>query len=497
VSDPRPGPAAIAPVRIAGREALGAFAIGLAWALVVRAGPLSLPYFWDEADVYAPGARWLADHDLDPTPGHFPDVWSRGHPPLLYLIAAMVFRALGPGPAIGHAVIVPFTALALASTYVLGAERGGRAVGIGAAVMLATSPLFLSIGAFLLPEMPLCALTTLALVMLSRGNLGAAAGIGVALVGLKETGVGVPIAIAGGLASEAWQRRGVSPPAEMRAARRAIAVSLVPVLALVGFFVWQRATAGYFVFPHHQALFAQGELELTAVGRIVPSVLGWHGRWVVAIAAAIGAVVIVVRGAGSSRLRLDATNAAIVLLAAGNAIFFARMFWLERYALPIHPPVCVLLVLVIVEVASRLGDRARAIATAAPIAIAACLGIASLHDLSGAPEHTFAFADVVRTHREALQRIEREERGGEEAIATTWPLTTEMREPWLGYVDVPLRSVHVDHVGDETERPIDRVLIDRSSRAAEALRALARREGMRWRWTVERGSAPGIELWGR
>ena len=66
-----------------------AFAAGLAWAMVVRPGALSLPYFWDEADVYAPGARWLADHDLNPTPGHFPDDWSRGHPPLLYLIAAL------------------------------------------------------------------------------------------------------------------------------------------------------------------------------------------------------------------------------------------------------------------------------------------------------------------------------------------------------------------------------------------------------------------------
>ena len=154
--------------RLAPREVAIALGAATVWALVVRPGPLSLPYFWDEADVYAPGAKWLADHDLDPSPGHVPDDWSRGHPPLLYVVAALAFRTLGPGPAIGHALIVPFTALALAFTYVLAAERAGRVAGVIAAVALACSPLFMTMGAFLLPEMPMTALTVLALWCCSR-----------------------------------------------------------------------------------------------------------------------------------------------------------------------------------------------------------------------------------------------------------------------------------------------------------------------------------------
>jgi len=476
-----PSPPAVA---VSGTEAAAAFALGLVWALLVRPGPLSLPYFWDEADVYAPGARWLAEHDLDPTPGHFPDDWSRGHPPLLYVVAALAFRLLGSGPAVGHALIVPCTALALAATYVLGAERGGRGVGLGAALLLAASPLFLSMGAFLLPEMPLTALTALALVFAARGRFVAAAACGVALVWIKETGVGPPIAIASGLAVEAW-RRGA-----LRAALGPIAISLAPVLALAAFFLWQRWNAGYFVFPHHQNLFADRPFGLANVLTVLPSTFLWHGRAVVTAGAALAALWLLRRGWPAS-LGPDAGVLAIVFLLLGNVVFFAKMFWLERYALPVHPGVAVLLVLAIAEAARTLGPRGPVLA-AAPVALAAALGLMSLHAPGEAEEHTFAFADVVHAHREAYARLAA--RGGDPLIVTTWPLTTELREPWLGYVAAPMRAEHPDALG---ERAPDVVLVDPGSHRRDALRALARDHGLRLESTVQRGAAAPLELWMR
>lgn len=467
------------PLRVPWREVLGVSVIALAWALVVRPGPLSLPYFWDEADVYAPGARWLAHHDLNPTPGHFPDDWSRGHPPLLYVVASLAFRLFGPGPLVGHALIVPFTALAIAATYVLGAERGGRAVGALSALLLATSPLFLSMGAFLLPEMPLTALTVLALVFASRGQLGAAAAVGVALVWIKETGVGPPIAIAAGLAVEAWRRDA------LRSAMRAVVLSLVPVLALALFFGWQRLTAGYFVFPHHQNLFADRPLALANLLTVFPSVFLWHGRWVVTAAAGIAGVVVLRRGAPWARsLAPDATNLAILFLLLGNAIFFTKMFWLERYALPVHPGVLVLLVLVLREAMQT--ERLKRV-WMAPALVSSVVGLASLHAPGEAEEHTFAFADVVESHREAYARL-----SGDPLIVTTWPLTTELREPWLGYVSAPMRSVHPDDLG---ARAPDVVLVDPGSHRRDELRGLARNAGLTLGETVTHGSAPPLEIW--
>lgn len=477
--------APLAPVRVPAREALVALAIGVVWAMVVRPGALSLPYFWDEADVYAPGARWLADHDLNPTPGHFPDDWSRGHPPLLYVVAALAFRLFGPGPTVGHALIVPFTALAIAATYVLGAERAGRAVGVGAAVLLGTSPLFLSMGAFLLPEMPLTALTVLALVLMNRKQYGAAAAVGVALVWLKETGVGPPIAIGGGLAIEAWRRR--SEPAA-KGAWRPVAVSLVPVLALAAFFVWQRATAGYFVFPHHQNLFADRPFGIENVVTVLPSVLLWHGRWIVTFVAAVALVVAASRRRWPATLAPDAVNLAIGFLVLGNLVFFAKMFWLERYALPVHPGVLVVISIAIVDGACSLDRRLATL----PIAAAGLVGLLSLWDPGEAEEHTFAFADIVETHRTAYQTIA--ERGDDPLIVTTWPLTTELREPWLGYVDLPMRSEHPD---DLDGRAPDVVLVDPGSHRRDELRALASASGLSLSAEVAVGSAPPLEIWSR
>ena|GEM_PF-1840621 len=508
-----PVPAAITAFRVPLREALGVFMLGLAWALLVRPGPLSLPYFWDEADVYAPGAKWLADHDLDPTPGHFPDDWSRGHPQLLYVLAAFAFRLFGPGPAVGHALIVPFTALAIAATYVLGAERAGahvgetralhgnagalhalrgpRLVGAGAALLIATSPLFMSMGAFLLPEMPLTALTALALVFTARGQLVAAAGVGVALVALKETGVGPPIAIAGGLALEALRAR-----APRASALRSVAIALTPVLALIGFFVWQRLTAGYFVFPHHQHLFTDRPFGIANVVTVVPSVFLWHGRWIVTAAALIAVVALIVRRAWPVSLRADATNLAILLLLLGNAVFFAKMFWLERYALPVHPGLCALMVVALVEAARLLPTRLQLLAAAAPCAVAVTLGLNALRAPGEAAEHSFAFADIVDSHRQAYARIAQLDID-DPIVVTTWPLTTELREPWLGFVETPVRSLHPDLLDQRPNTRPDVVLVDEGSHERDRLRTLARQHGLRLRSTVQRGTAPRLELWSR
>ena len=49
--------------------------------LALLTAPLSTPYWWDDGAVYAPGAKWLADHGFDARPGVFPSDLSRGHTP--------------------------------------------------------------------------------------------------------------------------------------------------------------------------------------------------------------------------------------------------------------------------------------------------------------------------------------------------------------------------------------------------------------------------------
>lgn len=480
--------------RIDWRDVVLATLAAAIWVSLVRPGPLSLPFFWDEADVYVPGARWVAEHGLTVTPGVFPDDYSRGHPPLLYLIAAVAFQLFGTSPTVGHLTVLPFTALALAGTFLLGATLFGRATGLAAALLLGTTPLFLSIGNMLLPEIPLTALTVLALLFFARGRLGWAVLCGVLMVWIKETGIFSAAAIGVGVLYDA---RG-----SLRAAatHKRIALATVPLFALLAFFAWQKLHAGYFVFPHHQNLFADRPLEWSNAWTVWPSLLGWHGRWLLAIAAALGlALGLPASHAAAieptSEPRSCPTRAAVVVaivsLVLFNALFFSKMFWLERYALPAHPGLLVVLVGAALAGFGRLPYLARTPARWSAIGAAAFLGVAGLFSPTArdSEEHTFAYADVVTTHRAALARLD----ARDAPVLTTWPLTVALEVPYLGYVTRPLDSVHATSVGDGD--PVGSVVVNSASSRAPALRRAARARGMRLEHTAQEGVAPVVEVY--
>lgn len=480
-----------APARIATRELALVAALSLGWLLVVRAGPLSLPYFWDEADVYVAGARWLADHDMDPTPGHFPDDWSRGHPPLLYVVAAVAFRLAGPSPVVGHLLMLPFAALGLVATYALGRERHGRPVAIAATAMLATTPLYLTMGAFLLPEMPLTALTALALWALHRRHVAAAAALGVAMVWLKETGIFTAGAI--GLALLADHARGGS--LRTPAARRELALATLPLVALVAFFVWQRAYAGYFVFPHHQGLLAERHFELASLFTAIPSIFLWHGRWLLTLAAAAALALALREG---RRPPWGPVEHAALLLVLFNVAFFAQMFWLERYALPAHPGLLLALAALVFSSRPDAPPR-RALAPGAGVALAVSMwGLASLQRASpgDAPELTFVYAGVLRSHASvaAVLDARADALPPDPLVVSVWPLTVELRDPVLGFTPHPFRTLHLDHLADHADARVDVVVVDESSSNRERLRALADALGLPTLEVIEEAGAPRLEI---
>ncbi|NIS33663.1 MAG: hypothetical protein GWN07_24205, partial [Actinobacteria bacterium] len=167
----------------------------IAWMAVFRPGPLSLPYFWDEADVYVPGARLIAESGFSIGPAELSDDYSRGHPPLFYYLAAACFALFGTAPAVGHLFVLPFAVLSLVGTYVLGTSLWDRRVGAASAMLLGATPLFLSIGNMMLPEIALTAAAVWGFVAFAHGRLGWAAAAGVFGVLLKETGLAAPAAV--------------------------------------------------------------------------------------------------------------------------------------------------------------------------------------------------------------------------------------------------------------------------------------------------------------
>ncbi|MCB9595052.1 MAG: glycosyltransferase family 39 protein [Sandaracinaceae bacterium] len=479
-------------------DIVAGLALATAWVAVVRPGGLDLPFFWDEADVYVPGSVWVADHGLDVTPGVFPDDYSRGHPPLLYLLAGAAFAAFGASPTVGHALVLPFTVAALAGTYLLGAQLFDRRAGAAAALGLGVTPLFMSMGNMLLPEMPLTALAVLSFLALARGRVGVAAALGAAAVLMKETGIFAAAGVGAAVLFDAWQQKTL----RTRAGALRVALSTAPLWALGLFFVWQKGTAGYFVYPHHANLFADRPFEAANLVTVFPSLLAWHGRWALGLGAVL-AVGIASRQTTSAPApaplaRWTPSRAAVLVgalvLGLANAAFFAKMFWLERYALPVHP----LLLVAACGALFRPATPERATPAHAlpwvPVLATALLGALSMRapTTADSEEHTFAYADVIATHRAAFEGLDRP--GAR--VLTTWPMTVELRHAYLGYVARDTEAPDARYLEPGDDVAFTDAVVNPSSDLADAVRDRARRRGMRLRSTHRVGVAPPLERWG-
>ena len=187
---------------------------------------------------------------------------------------------------------------------------------------------------------------------------------------------------------------------------------------------------------------------------------------------------------------------AMVLLVIGNAIFFAKMFWLERYALPAHVSVAVLGAGALLWGIERVSVARRSLRIV-PVAIVCLVGLLNLRSPTeaDAEEQTLVYVDAIATHRAAFDALfaETERLGRDPVVLTPWPMQIELREPYLGYVDRPLRTIHPRSAEDAD---YDLMLFGSESWRAPELRELARARGFVERGRFRRGEVQALELWG-
>ncbi len=469
-------------------EWLAVSVVALAALCALRLATLDTPYWWDAGAVYAPGAKWLLDHGFDARPAVFPSDLGRGHTPLFYLITAFAYRLAGATPVTGHAVVLGFATMALAYTYALGAWLHGRLAGAAAAVLLVVTPLYLTMSSETLPEVPLTALTVASLYAFARGRFRESALWGCALVLIKETGVACPLAILGALTLDAWRTR------DFVAYARRAALAATPLAALLAFFVWQRVAEGWWVLPYHAGLFHERHSLAGQLVRVARSIFVVDGRALLVAAALVAFVVRRARGERVDDPRHASTVTAVVLVAAANLVFFTKMFFLERYVLPAHPGLLVLAAGALFPARAPAPARVGAVGV---VALCAALALANRTsgDTYASGELTFAYLRAVRVHQQLFRAMEA--RGGDPAILTSWPMTDELRHPFLGWVSRPHRAISLEwHRLTNERQPIDAVVVFDGIGGAEALRREARERGFHVIRREQIRSA-SIEWWGR
>ena len=443
--------------------------------LALLTAPLATPYWWDDGAVYAPGAKWLLDHGFDARPGVFPSDLSRGHTPLFYVTLAIAYRVVGAGPVAGHLLVFAFAWASLVLTYLLARHMFDWIAGALAVALLVSLPLFQTMSSMALPEIAMTALGTACFYAFAKNRIGVAALLGAILVLVKEVGIACPLAIAGALFLE-----------NPRDVKR-VAIASIPVAVLVVFFAYQKHAEGWFVLPYHAGLFKEEHSLVDQLGRVAQSIFVTDGR----IVAVIAAIAI----AAYKRFTFGNRNVVIAfaLFALMNLVFFAKMFFLERYVLPVHVCVVVMCAGALASPSQRDGATRKLRVpggAAAFVAIVIALARRSAGTDLASGETTFRYMHAVHAHQALFAKLE-----GEHVVLTDWPVTDELRFPFLGWVKKPTRCVHVDMDGDTPSTPnVDRVIAVRALGSYEKLQRRARERGFRMTERIEDGPAE-IEMW--
>lgn len=211
---------------------------------------LDLPYFWDEAWVYAPAVFDMFENGPSLSPDSIDPLLSRGHPILFHFFAVCWMEIFGTSFVAVHSFSLFIAVLLIWAIHALGTALANKQIGFWAAVIFTMQPLFVQQSGFLLPELQLALFVILTILFYIKRKPLLYILSGTAMLMTKETGVLV-IGVIGLLELFAFlQERDFS----RKRWWEFIATGL-PVVITFGYFLVQYMQFGWFMFPEHMSMF--------------------------------------------------------------------------------------------------------------------------------------------------------------------------------------------------------------------------------------------------
>jgi hypothetical protein len=413
---------------------------------------LRLPYFWDEAGYYIPAA-W----DFFRTGSLVPyTTLTNAHPPLPSIYLAMWWKMGGFTPITTRVAMCVVAAMALTAIWRLSLRLiSNSTVAAWTVTLTALYPVWFAQSTLAHADLLAAACTLWALVDAlpdttadhSRRPWRAAIWFSLAVLA-KETAVVTPLALS------AWEIATAIRVPEIRAAKiRRAAWWLLCLLPLMAWYGYHYSKTG-FIFGNPEYLRYNATSTFT-VERFVQAIrirawhLGFHMNMYVPVLCTIGAMFlrpIAVeadgpRNPGSARLRPRISVGAqgrIYWLILANAIAFSVLggALLTRYLLPVFP----LILILCVSTWQRrvLWWHALCLFTAG----AFLLGLVHNPAYGFAPEDNLAYRDMIVLHQQAIDEVGKLDEGG--VVLSAWPVTSELSDPFLGYLTKPMQVVKVD-----------------------------------------------------
>ncbi len=220
---------------------------------ISRISILTLPFYWDEAWVYGPAVRILAERGPSLLPGTLPVEYARGHPLLFHFLNAMWIKITGDSFFSMHLFNLIIACFLLFSVYVFGKHLLSAAAGFWSVLILCLQQVFIAQSTLVLPEVMLSLFCLLAIYHFLRGKWIYYSVFAGAAVLTKETGIVVIMTVCIFITIRHIRNRQLFTRVSLLNIFRSIA----PLSLLLLFILLQYKLYGWVIFPDHAGYIVQ------------------------------------------------------------------------------------------------------------------------------------------------------------------------------------------------------------------------------------------------
>jgi len=405
---------------------------------------LRLPFFWDEAGYFVPAA-----HDIFLGYGLIArTTLTNGHPPLVMLYLAAIWRLFGYSILITRLAMLVFAAVGALGCYELGRRWGDRRLGLATAALSCLYPTVFAQSTLAQLDIPLFALTPWILLCYLRDRRRATIVLLAAAMLAKETAAGLLLSfilweLAAWFAGrQHWRELARWLPRPRRI--RETALLLFSAAPLASWYAYHRAMTGHILGD--PALTSYNTVGMFDVSRL--AVAFFMRLW--QACGHMGLLALTAAAAASLALapREDAKGHAVVGLGRRAQSLFALILFvhcweftvlggalLARYMAP----------LMMMPILLALASLRRRLAWWGAWAVV-CGAVFLLTSFTQppwgiAPEDNLTYAAFVRTHQQALGYIDA--LPPSTRVMTAWPANDELSRTYLGYVKNSRESVEL------------------------------------------------------
>ncbi|MBK8622667.1 MAG: glycosyltransferase family 39 protein [Saprospiraceae bacterium] len=168
--------------------------IMLIW-LTMRIAFLNIAFYWDEAWVYAPAIRIMAESGPSILPDAIPEFYSRGHPLLFHFLGGVWLKIFGESYISFHAFALSISTIFLMVIYDTIRKWSNGPIAIGTVSLVAFSKLFFAEAGNVLPEVLVALFGILGLRFFIEKKYGLYILFAGLMIWTKESGIVLPAAL--------------------------------------------------------------------------------------------------------------------------------------------------------------------------------------------------------------------------------------------------------------------------------------------------------------